>query len=122
MPSALQKHSESYSTYKSHTTLKCLLSVDPKGDVMFVSQLYEGSISDKQIVTRSGFLEVLKHKIAVREIKEGDAVMADKGFDIDDKLKELKLELNIPPYLKDKLGFEEDEDEHTNNCKAPHSC
>ena len=76
---------------------------------MFVSQLYEACISDKQIVTRSGFLEVLKHKIAVREIKEGDAVMADKGFDIDDKLKELKLELNIPPYLKDKMGFEEDD-------------
>ena len=109
VPSALQKHSESYSTYKSHTTLKCLLGVDPKGGVMFVSQLYEGSISDKQIVTRSGFLEVLKHKIAVGEIKEGDAVMADKGFDIDDKLKELKLELNIPPYLKDKVGFEEDD-------------
>ena len=35
--------------------------------------------------------------------------MADKGFDIDDKLKELKLELNIPPYLKDKMGFEEDD-------------
>ena len=64
---------------------------------MFVSQLYEGSISDKQIFARSGFLEVLKHKIAVGEIKEGDAVMADKGFDIDDKLKEFKLELNIPP-------------------------
>ena len=76
---------------------------------MFVSQLYEGSISDKQIVTRSGFLEVLKHKIAVGEIKEGDAVMADKGFDIGDKLKELKLELNIPPYLIDKVGFEEDD-------------
>ena len=55
VPSALQKHSESYSTYKSHTTLKCLLGVDPKGGDMFVSQLYEGSISDKQIVKRSGF-------------------------------------------------------------------
>ena len=36
-------------------------------------------------------------------------MMADKGFDIDVKLKELKLELNIPPYLKDKVGFEEDD-------------
>ena len=35
VPSALQKHSESYSTYKSHTTLKCLIGVDPKGGVMF---------------------------------------------------------------------------------------
>ena len=31
VPSALQKHSETYSTYKSHTTMKCLLGVDAKG-------------------------------------------------------------------------------------------
>ena len=34
--------------------------------------------------------------------------MADKGFDIDNKLNELKLELNILPYLKDEVGFEKD--------------
>ena len=47
VPSALQKHSETYSTYKSHTTMKCLLDVDAKGGIMFISQLYEGAISDK---------------------------------------------------------------------------
>lgn len=57
VPSSLQKHSESYSTYKSHTTFKSLIGVDPNGGIMFVSQLFEGSISDKQIVQRSGFLE-----------------------------------------------------------------
>ena len=31
VPSALQKHSETYSTYSSHTTMKCLLGVDAKG-------------------------------------------------------------------------------------------
>ena len=46
-PSALQKHSETYSTYKSHTTMKCPLGVDAKGGIMFISQLYEGAISDK---------------------------------------------------------------------------
>ena len=45
----LQKHSESYSTYKSHTTLKCLLGVDPKSGILSISQLYEGSVSDKQM-------------------------------------------------------------------------
>lgn len=60
VPSALQKHSESYSSYKSHTTFKSLIGVDPNGGIMFISQLYEGSISDKQIVKRSGFLETLK--------------------------------------------------------------
>ena len=109
VPSALQKHSESYSTYKSHTTLKCLLGVDPKGGVMFISQLYEGSISDKQIVERSGFLEVLRQKVIAGEIKKGDSIMADKGFDIQNDLKKLDLQLNIPPFLKDKVGFEEDD-------------
>ena len=82
VPSALQKHSESYSTYKSHTTLKCLLSVDPKVGIVFISQLYEGCISDKQIVERSGFLDILRKKVTVGE-------MADKGFDIQDELKSL---------------------------------
>ena len=63
VPSSLQKHSESYSTYKSHTTFKSLIGVDPNGGIMFVSQLFEGSISDKQIVQRSGFLETVKQKV-----------------------------------------------------------
>ena len=63
VPSSLQKHSETYSTYKSHTTFKSLIGVDPNGGIMFVSQLFEGSISDKQIVQRSGFLETVKQKV-----------------------------------------------------------
>ena len=56
---------------------------------MFTSQLYEGSISDKQIVERSGFLDILRKKLTVSEIKKGDSLMADKGFDIQDELKSL---------------------------------
>ena len=69
--------------------------------------MYEGSISDKQLVQRSGFLEVLRMKLESREIKQGDAIMADKGFDIEDELKKLGLKLNIPPFPKDKPGFDE---------------
>ena len=36
VPSSLQKHSESYSTYMSHTTFKSLIGVDPNGGIMFV--------------------------------------------------------------------------------------
>ena len=63
--------------------------------------MYEGSISDKQLVQRSGFLEVLRMKLESGEIKQGDATMADKGFDTGDELKKLGLKLNIPPFLKD---------------------
>ena len=69
--------------------------------------MYEGSISDKQLVQRSGFLEVLRMKLESGEIKQGDAIMADKGFDIEDELKKLGLKLNIPPFPKDKPGFDE---------------
>jgi len=33
--------------------------------------------------------------------------MADKGFDIGDDLAKVKLKLNIPPFLREKVGFEE---------------
>jgi len=107
VPSALQKHSESYSTYKSHTTFKSLVGVDPNGGIIFISQLYEGSISDKQIVNRSGFLDTVQKKVQAEELSKGDSIMADKGFEIESELTKLDLKLNIPPFLKDKVGFDE---------------
>ena len=67
----------------------------------------EGLISDNQIVVRSGFLELLNKNLQTGEIKEGDSVMADKGFEIQDHLSKLHLKLNTPPFLKNKVGFEE---------------
>ena len=57
------------------------------------------------------FLEILRQKVISGEIKKGDAIIADKGFNIQNDLKKqlLDLKLNIPPYLKDKVGFEEDD-------------
>ena len=69
--------------------------------------MYTGSISDKEIVIRSGFLEILKNKVAVGEILAADAVMADKGFNIGDELKKVNLRLNIPPFLANQSAFSE---------------
>ena len=69
---------------------------------MFVSHLYAGSISDKQIVTRSGFIELPSSKKEVSEVEDGYSIMADKGFDIEEDLKKIGLRLNIPPFLKEK--------------------
>ena len=55
---------------------------------------------------RPGFLETMKQKVQCGELKERDAIMADKGFDIGDDLAKVKLKLNIPPFLRDKVGFE----------------
>ena len=58
MPSSLQLNGELFSTYKNHTTLKGLIGISPSGAVTFVGQLYTGSISDREIVYRSGFLDL----------------------------------------------------------------
>ncbi len=39
---------------------------------------------------------------------EGDSVMADRGFTIGDDLKPLKVDLNIPAFLKGRERFEEE--------------
>ena len=91
-PSTLVLQSQSYSNYKSRNTLKSLVGVDSRGGFMFVSQLYTGSISDKQIVSRSGFLDVLKAKKETLEALDGDSIMADKGFDIEEDLQKSGLQ------------------------------
>ena len=101
--------SQSYSNYKSTNTLKSFVGVDSMGGFVFISQLYAGSISDKQIVSRSGFLDLLSRKKEVSEIFEGDSIMADKGFDIGGDLQKIGLQLNIPPLLKEKPQFDESE-------------
>ena len=39
-----------YSSYKHHVTYKGLLVLAPSRAIPFISELYEGSISDKEIV------------------------------------------------------------------------
>ena len=45
-PSSLLLQSQLYSSYKSNTTLKCLIGIAPHGAIIFVSSLYTGAISD----------------------------------------------------------------------------
>ncbi|XP_026058515.1 uncharacterized protein LOC113043385 [Carassius auratus] len=88
-PTSLTLHSEIFSSYKSTTTFKGLVGVAPCGAVTFISQLYTGSISDKEITKKSGILDLLE---------PGDVVMADKGFTIEDMLSSVGARLIIPPF------------------------
>ena len=88
--SSLLLQSQTYSTYKSANTFKGLLAISPAGYVTFVSSLYTGSIADKELVERSGFLSLLRR---------GDEVMADHGFTIAELLAPLGVSLNTPPTL-----------------------
>ena len=58
MPSSLHLNGKLFSNYKHHTTLKGLIGISPGGAITFISQLYTGSISDREIVIRSGLLDL----------------------------------------------------------------
>ncbi|XP_054893170.1 uncharacterized protein LOC129364524 [Poeciliopsis prolifica] len=88
-PSFLTLQSETFSAYNNHTTLKGLIGVAPCGLVTFISALYAGCISDKEITKVSGILPLLEL---------GDEVMADKGFLIQDLLHEVGAKLIIPTF------------------------
>ena len=90
-PSSLQLRSLLYSEYKSHMTYKSLIGISPAGVVTFVSDLYSGSISDKQITKLSGLINLCE---------EGDAIMADKGFLISDLTTPKGVNLIIPPFKR----------------------
>ena len=85
-----------YSNYKGRITWKGLVGVNPNGVVSFVSDLWAGSISDKQIVIESGLLD---------KCEQGDAIMADKGFLISDLTTPLGIDLIIPPKKKANKQF-----------------
>ena len=83
MPKSLRLNSELFSSYKNHTTLKGLAGILSGGAITL--------ISDREIFTRSGFLNL--------PFDRGDSVMADKGFTVEDLLP-LGVFLNIPPFWK----------------------
>lgn len=74
-PSSLLLQSEVFSTYKSHCTFKALIGMSPHGALTFVSALFEGSISDKELFCHSGIIPLLTSDMDL---------MVDKGFLIDE--------------------------------------
>ena len=102
VPSSLKSQSQTWSEYKHHNTWKALVCISPNGCVTFVSKLWSGRVSDKQLTKDSGVLQYLE---------KGDNVMADRGFDIQDILPP-GVTLNIPPFKgqRDQLSAEEAEE------------
>lgn len=92
VPSDMNSQSLSYSSYKSRHTVKAVTCVSPNSALVFSSDLYPGSTSDAAIVDHCGVLQ---------QLKAGDLILADKGFNIYDKLPS-GVSLNIPPFLSQK--------------------
>lgn len=54
-------------------------------------------------------MDLLKHKLSIGELAAGDAVMADKGFDMSKELDEINMKLNIPSFLGKRKQLSSDE-------------
>ena len=97
-PSNPEAQQLTFSSYKNSNTLKALVGIIPKGSIAFVSTLFGGSISDKEITLRSGLVEKLKY---------GDCIMADRGFNIQEMLASKGVSVNVPPFMNESGQFEE---------------
>lgn len=75
-----------FSNYKNYNTYKGLVGISPNCVITFVSSLFPGSISDKALTRKSRVLDLL----------EGDSVMADRGFDIEEDIILKGVILNMP--------------------------
>lgn len=90
-PGSLLLQSQSYSNYKSRNTVKGLVACTPSGQLGFVSQLYTGNISDRELVIRSGFLQMPHTR--------GASWLVDKGFQIADLAEPLGVTVNMPAFV-----------------------
>ena len=86
-PTSPLLQSEVFFAYKSHCTLKWLIGIAPHGATTFISSLYAGSISDKQITRESGIISLLR---------PGMAIMVDQGFLVDEFV---PCKIYRPPFL-----------------------
>ena len=100
--------SETWSDYKYHNTWKLLVGVTPNGQVTFLSDLWGGRVSDKQITRESGVLDLLE---------PGDNVMVDRGFDISNLVLD-GVSVNMPPFLAGREQMTAAETEETMSIAA----
>ena len=102
-PSSLTIQSSLFFHYKHHITYKGLVGISPSGAITFISELYDGSTSDVEIVKRCGILN--------KELWS-----KDDDLQLKKQLEPLGVTLNIPSFLagKDQLSQEEVTESQTN--------
>ena len=77
-----------------------MVSINPSGSVCFISDLYGDCISDKEITSKSGFID---------KLQQGDGVITDWGFNIQEMLASTGVKVNVPPFMNQSGQFTEQE-------------
>ena len=89
VPGLVSDQKVTYSSYRGMNSFKVLIGVAPNAVITYVSKLYPGSTSDKEIVRDCGILD---------HFETGNLLLADKRFLIQDLLPN-GVSVNIPPFL-----------------------
>lgn len=92
-PLECNSQSATFSTYKNRNTLKVLVGISPRGQVTYLSEVYGGSTSDRQIVERS---TLVKPNTFISQ----DQIMADRGIMVQDLVSALNVCVNTPTTMK----------------------
>ena len=90
--------SVTFSSYKNHDTGKTGIWITPYGNLVMCTDTYPGSITDNDLTSECGVLDMIKEK--------GTTVLTDKGFGIEDLCHSKGLLHNRPP-LKFDAQYEE---------------
>lgn len=104
-PRCLNCRLKLYSHYKGCETLKLLIGITPSGLICYLSKVYGGRASDKAIFNKSNLVN--------KVIPTKEAIMVDKGFDIDRECAENHIQLIMPPKLGKRKQFTKEETRQT---------
>ncbi|XP_015188686.1 PREDICTED: uncharacterized protein LOC107072892 [Polistes dominula] len=99
-PSKLCCQLQTYSYYESTYTVKFMTGMTPAGLISFVSKPYGGRVSNNMIFEQSNLLKKMDKK---------DALLADKGFTVDNLCKQHDVTFVSPLFIGDKTQFSKTE-------------
>lgn len=99
-PSDVNLQSASWSSYKHRNTVKAMIGCTPRGTISYVSDVFAGSASDRQIIEQSTLLS------DTSLFKKGDSIMADRGIMVQDLFATRDVKVNTPTMLKGKSQLE----------------
>ena len=105
---SMKTQAQTRSNYKHHNTRKTLVGISPDRIVTFVSSLWTGRVSDKELTKCSCLLE---------KLELGDNSMADRGFDITDIFPS-GVTLNISPFKRGRDQLNPEETDETTRIAA----
>ena len=87
-PKNLDLQKITWTDYKHHNTAKLLVCVAPNFSIIFISKAYGGSISDKELTNRSGYLDL---------VPVYSRIMFEKGFKLTDEYAQRFIYYASPP-------------------------